>query len=399
VSATAVDRRTWLAIAVVGALGAAVVGVAESPGAGLLAAALLAAVGTPVLVLTTLLARRRRRIGPLGRQFTVTVALAVGQLLVAAALFVALMFVSAHDALMLGLVAVFCGAVAVAATRPLAHGVRADVEAIRDALEAVADGRRDVRLEAGGDDEIAELARAADRMVERLDAEEEARRQLVAAVSHDLRTPITSLRLLADGLGDDIIPSGERRRYLDTMGVHLRALSALIDDLFELTRLETGDVRWSMQRVALPALVNETVDAMRARAAASGVVVRSEVVGDLAPVRADPERIQRVLFNLIQNAIRHTPPDGSVTVLAEPVGGRLEIEVADTGAGIASADRPRVFDAFFRGGDRAARTEEGAGLGLAISRAIVEAHGGRIWLEPSVAGTSVRFTLPHQIVS
>jgi signal transduction histidine kinase len=124
-----------------------------------------------------------------------------------------------------------------------------------------------------------------------------------------------------------------------------------------------------------------------------------DVPGDLALARAAPEQIQRVLFNLIQNAIRHTPADGSVTVRAAAAGGDVQVEVADTGSGIADDDRERVFDAFFQGGVSAARSNGSAGLGLAISRAIVEAHGGRIWLEPSVAGTSVRFTLPHEIAS
>jgi signal transduction histidine kinase len=101
-----------------------------------------------------------------------------------------------------------------------------------------------------------------------------------------------------------------------------------------------------------------------------------------------------VLFNLIQNAIRHTPPDGSVVVRAEPGGEGVEVEVADTGDGIAPTERDRVFEPFFRGGAETARTRNGAGLGLAISRAIIEAHGGRIWLAESAHGTRVRFSLP-----
>jgi len=101
-----------------------------------------------------------------------------------------------------------------------------------------------------------------------------------------------------------------------------------------------------------------------------------------------------VLFNLIQNAIRHTPADGSVVVRAQPAGDAVEIEVSDTGDGIAATDRERVFEPFFRGGAQAARPSNGAGLGLAISRAIVEAHGGRIWLEDAPRGTRIRFSLP-----
>ncbi len=110
---------------------------------------------------------------------------------------------------------------------------------------------------------------------------------------------------------------------------------------------------------------------------------------------ATPEKLQRVLFNLIQNAIRHTPADGSVSVLAEHAGDQVLVEVADTGAGIAERDRTRVFEPFFRGGSEAARTRNGSGLGLAISRAIVEAHGGRIEAESAPGdGTKMKVHLP-----
>ena len=114
--------------------------------------------------------------------------------------------------------------------------------------------------------------------------------------------------------------------------------------------------------------------------------------GDIGPAQANPEQLQRVLFNLLQNAVRHTPPDGSVVVRAERAEAGIEIEVADTGAGIPAEQRERIFDAFVRGDD--ARSGEGAGLGLAISRAIVEAHGGRIWIVDAPVGTRVRFSLP-----
>jgi len=134
---------------------------------------------------------------------------------------------------------------------------------------------------------------------------------------------------------------------------------------------------------------------MQPSADAGSVAVRAELVSPLAPSQGNHEQLQRVLFNLIQNAIHHTPPDGSVTVRAQDVDGAVEIEVADTGLGIARDQRQRVFEPFFRGD--VSRTEPGAGLGLAISRAIVEAHGGRIWLEEADVGTRVRFRLPVSI--
>jgi signal transduction histidine kinase len=222
---------------------------------------------------------------------------------------------------------------------------------------------------------------------------EVARRRLVAAVSHDLRTPLASLRLLVESIEDGVVTGETRDRYLGEIRTHVAALSALIDDLFELSRIEAGDISWTMGRVELRELVGDTVAAMRAPAAARGVALAAELPAHEVPARANAEKLQRVLFNLIQNAIRHTPADGSVTVRARTAADRVEVEVADEGEGISPADGRHAFEAFYRGEDAAAGGDDGAGLGLAISRAIVEAHGGRIWLEPAAPGTRVLFTL------
>jgi signal transduction histidine kinase len=179
------------------------------------------------------------------------------------------------------------------------------------------------------------------------------------------------------------------------MSVHIGSLSGLIDDLFELSRIEAGDIEWSMEQVRLDELVAETVDALSAQAATERVVVSCRVSEGLAPARANPEKLQRMLFNLIQNAIRHTPPDGSVTVLARERGRTLELEVADQGDGLSREDRVRAFDPFYRGGAGAARSGPGSGLGLTICRAIVDAHGGKIWFADSSVGTRVMVTLPR----
>jgi signal transduction histidine kinase len=220
---------------------------------------------------------------------------------------------------------------------------------------------------------------------------ESARRQLIAAASHDLRTPLASLRLLVESIDDGVATGETRERYLKEIRTHVAVLSDLIDDLFELSRIEAGDISWAMRQVELGELIGDTVAAMRAPAEQKGVTLSAEVPAGGVFAEADAEKVQRVLFNLIQNAIRHTPADGSVTVRAQAQGGRVEVEVADDGEGIPAADGERVFEAFYRGD--ASRGDDGAGLGLAISRAIVEAHGGRIWLEDGHPGTRVRFTL------
>ena len=335
----------------------------------------------------------RHRTG-LRRQAVLMAGVAAAQLLATVALFVELMFVSSHDAFFTVLACAYCAGLVLWAGWVLSRRVRGEIQAIGAGLAAVGEGQRDIVVPVHGNDEVGRLAGEVEAMAERLARTEAARNDLVAAVSHDLRTPITSLRLLVEALDDDIVEAADRTAYLAKLRTHVAALAALIDDLFELSRLQAGELRWSMEQVRLDELVEETVEAMRSDGIAELVV---DVPSGLRPARGAPEQIQRVLFNLIQNAIRHTPADGSVTVRAASAVEGLQVEVADTGGGISADDRERVFEAFFQGG--AARTNGSAGLGLAISRAIVEAHGGRIWLEPSGVGTSVRFTLPHQTVS
>jgi signal transduction histidine kinase len=378
------------------------VGAGYGAGDGLLTALFLLASGAPTILAVYLLARRRAAAGALRRQLALGIGVTIGLVTLGVGAVALLMFISAHDFAVMAVLLVFAGILTAYSTTVLASGALGDIEAIRAGLRAVGDGRRDVRIRVGGSDELADLAAAANRMTAQLaereaerDAAESARRGLVAAVSHDLRTPLTSLRLLAEAVEDELVDSETRRSYLEQMSVHIRSLSALIEDLFELSRLEAGDIQWSMQQVELDELVGETVEAMRAQADRKRVAVEAQVPGNLAPARANPEKLQRVLFNLIQNAIRHTPEDGSVTVAAETNGSKVEVEVADTGAGVAADDRDRVFEPFFRGGRDAARSGEGTGLGLTICRAIVEAHGGEIWLAESPEGTRVRFSLPR----
>ncbi len=229
-------------------------------------------------------------------------------------------------------------------------------------------------------------------MEERMRREvEDARRGLVAAASHDLRTPLASLRLLVEAI-EDGVAGEDRDRYLAEIRTHVAVLSDLIDDLFELSRIEAGDISWTLRQVELGELIGDTVAAFRTSAEERGVHLAAELPSGKVVAEADAEKVQRVLFNLIQNAIRHTPADGSVTVRASGGPSGVEVEVADSGEGIPAGEGDRVFEAFYRGDS--SRNEDGAGLGLAISRAIVEAHGGRIWLEDADPGTRVRFTLP-----
>jgi len=393
------EAAAFLLTLIAAAGGGLVIGAVYGGHDGLLTAVYLLLYGTAAVAAVAAL-RRRRRTGPLARQLAGGVALSIGLSTVGVVVIALAMFLSPHDALVMVVLLAFSGGLAAYSVWALAQDPLADVRSVGDGLRAVGEGRRDVIIETRGCDELAQLAGDASRMVAQLaereaerDASDAARRGLVAAVSHDLRTPLTSLRLLADAIEDELVDDATRRDYLKQMSVHLHSLSALVDDLFELSRLEAGDIQWSMQRVRLDELVAETVEAMRAQADAHGVSVSAAVPADVV-ARADPERLQRVLFNLIQNAIRHTPADGSVTVLAETNGAGIEVEVADTGAGLDPADRTRAFEPFYRGANAHARPAGASGLGLTICRAIVEAHGGRIWFAEAQVGTRVRFSLP-----
>jgi signal transduction histidine kinase len=384
--------RRSLALALAAAVALTLLGgAAYGAHAAWLTLATLAPIGALAVLVAHALVARRARLGGLRRQGAAIGVLIAAQAAAAVVLFISVMFVSAHDAFFLVLLVAYAAFVGALSASLLGRGALTDLGAVRDTLHAVTDGRRDVRTGVSGGGEIAELASEVDAMVARLDGEERARRALVAAVSHDLRTPITSLRLLADAVEDGVVDSDTSREYAARMSTHVRALGALIDDLFELTRLESGELRWSMQQVALDELIRDTVEAMRPQAEASSVAVRAVLDAEDPLAHGDAARLQRVLFNLIQNAIRHTPADGTVTVRTARAADGVEIEVTDTGSGIPLADRERVFEPFHRLDP--ARSDAGAGLGLAISRAIVEGHGGRIWIADAATGTSVRVLL------
>jgi signal transduction histidine kinase len=393
--------RSLLVLAAAALIAGATVAPGDGAGPALVTAGLVVGLGALALVGAHALAARRR-FSSLRRQFALSAGVTVGVILISVLAASQLMFVSAHDALLVSAIVVAAGLVALRVGDLVAGGVARDVAGTTAALEAVGRGELDLRLDSTARDEIGALARATDSMAEQLaegerarDAAEAARRELVAAVSHDLRTPIAALRLLVDAIDDEVVDEATRRRYLATVRTHIDSLSAMIDDLFELSRIEAGQIEWSMRQVELSMLVDETVDAMRPEARAQQVDVRSELEDPHLSARANPEKIQRVLLNLLRNAIRHTPADGSVTVRAEAGLDAVLIEVADTGDGIAPDAREHVFEPFYRGPEDAARDSDGAGLGLTICRAIVETHGGHIWIAASEQGTRVRFSLPN----
>lgn len=201
------------------------------------------------------------------------------------------------------------------------------------------------------------------------------RRDLVVAVSHDLRTPLAGLRAMAEAVDDGMVRDPDTlQRYAGEMRSCAETLTTLVDDLFELVQLESGAISLKAEQAQLSEVVEGALAACEALAAEKGLALETALDG--AAQAACSPHLGRVLQNLLQNAIRHTPADGTVRVVARRARDTLELAVEDSGEGIAKADLARVFEPFWRGD--AARTHEGSGLGLAVSRRIVEALGGRI---------------------
>ncbi len=322
------------------------------------------------------------------------VALALGAVvlpLAAVLLSGVLMFDSGHDLTVLA-VASASGLAAMAGAVLVARSVLVPVRRVRDASEQLARGELTARAPEDGPAEVAELGAAFNHMAGELERLFDARRQLVAHASHDLRTPLASLQAMLEAIEDGLRPADA---YLPAMHDQVRHLGRLVDDLFELARIDAGALTLEMREVELGGLVECCVRGVQASARARGVRVESRVDDAVPRVRCAPDQVERVLLNLLTNALRHTPSDGAVAVLVASDDGAVRISVEDTGEGIAPESLDQAFDRFWRADSARRRDGAGAGLGLAIARGLVEAHGGRIWAEERPGGGArVSLTLP-----
>lgn len=317
-----------------------------------------------------------------------------------------LMFISQHDLVLTIALLVFAGMTALIFGFFVTSTITDRMQALSQAVERLAGGQFDTRLEAVGSDELANLIQTFNWMadsLQRLDHQkkmiEQTRRDLIAWVSHDLRTPLTSIRAMIEALADEVVTDPETmRRYIFTSRAELQQLSRLIDDLFELARLDAGFLDAHYDMSSLKDLISDVLSSMSPRAERRQVKLIGSVGDDLDPVYMAPDKIQRVLYNLIDNALQHTPPEGEVVIRACRELDQVRVEVHNTGSTIAPAHIGHVFESFYRGDSSRVRDDEGrrgAGLGLAIARGFVEAHRGEIWVEsPANAGTTFGFTLP-----
>jgi Osmosensitive K+ channel histidine kinase len=226
-------------------------------------------------------------------------------------------------------------------------------------------------------------------MAESIERLFEARGQLVAWASHDLRTPLSSMRAMLEAIEDGLAEPGE---YLPSIHDQTRVLAQLVDDLFELTRIDVGVLRLELRDVSLDGIVTACVRGLEAGARAKGIRLEARCERRLPAVRCAPDKVERILHNLLTNALRHTPADGSVAVVVSADQQAVTVAVEDDGEGLTRGTERRMFERFWRADP--ARGPDGSGLGLAIAQGLVEAQGGRIWAENRPeGGARVAFTL------
>ena len=313
------------------------------------------------------------------------------------------MFLSLHDLGLLTGLLVFslCITIFVAYTFS-GSTTRALIEVLQ-AVRTMNAGSLDTRVQVRSNDEVGELARAINAMAQRLENSfererdlEQARKELIRAVSHDLRTPLASIRVMVESINYGVVAEPETiSRYLHSAQSEAEYLSQLINDLFDLFQLDAGVLQLHRESASIQDLISDTMESMAAQAQAHQLTLDGQVDESLSPVSIDAQRVQRVFYNLVQNALRHTPPEGTILLKAQDVGDEVQVDVIDTGEGIPEQEFSRLFESTYWPDQSRSRASGGTGLGLSIAMGIVEAHGGRIWVESQVGvGSKFSFAVP-----
>ena len=314
-----------------------------------------------------------------------------------------LMFVSEYDLLLATVLLLFASGIATSLGYFFSASLTDRIATLNEAAASISQGNLDVRVQSGAQDELADLARTFNEMAARLEEAarkqselEMLRRDLIAWVGHDLQTPLASIRAILETLSDRVVEDPTTvKRYLKTGLSEIRALSLLVDDLFEMAQIDAGGLRLDVQPGSVSELVADTARAFSAQAERKRIALRSDVAPGTDPVMMDVSRMRRVLGNLLDNALRHTATGGTVDIRAFRVDDGVRVEVCDDGEGIEADDLKRIFERFYRGDKSRSSSTGGAGLGLAIALGIVEAHGGHIEAESTPgSGTCVSFILP-----
>lgn len=318
------------------------------------------------------------------------------------------MLVTELDSLMITTLLIYGGILSVIFSVLHSRLIIEELHSLHQALEQmdVEDGPEQ-RLSVSGKDEISQLLAVFNHTTRRLheaqrekQAVEQSRRDFIAWTSHDLRTPLTALQVMTEALMDEMVSDVERKGYLEDMHREILSLSRLIDDMFELSLIESGHHVLKLQRTSLRDLLSAVESSYRLRATQAEICFETRISKDIDPIVIDPDKIQRVLNNFIDNAFQYTNADGRIELAAmRRDNDEVIIAIFNSGSVINEAEIPFVFDQFYRG-DRSRnspdRQKRHVGLGLAIAQRFVEAHGGRTWIESGGAcGTTFYFSLPY----
>ena len=280
---------------------------------------------------------------------------------------------------------------AIALSLYLSSSITAPVKAMSLATEHIADGHYDERVPVRGEDELAQLAMRFNQMAEKLDQVELMRRRLIGDVSHELRTPLTAIKGSMEGLIDGILPATEET--FQQIHAETDRLNRLVDDLQELSRVEAYAYELNLQPLDVASLVSSVAKRLSTQIEAKQIILGFELAPDLPQVLVDSDRAIQILTNLTANAVQYTPDAGRILISAKPTNGEVQISVQDTGIGIPKEHLPHIFDRFYRvDKSRSRRAGGGSGIGLTIARALVELHGGRIWVESAGEGEGTTFT-------
>lgn len=275
------------------------------------------------------------------------------------------------------------------------RGVVAPLRAMTDASQRIAAGHYDERVKINGDDELAQLGERFNQMAEKLEQVESMRRRLIGDVSHELRTPLTAIKGSMEGLMDGVLPATQETYQQ----IHAEAdrLNRLVDDLQELSRVEAGSYHLDIKPVDVSALVQTVAKRLSLQFESKRISLDLELAPDLPRLQADEDRAVQVLTNLVGNAIQYTPENGKIIISAKNINNEIQIAVKDSGIGIPPEHLTHIFARFYRvDKSRSRRAGGGSGIGLTIARALVEAQGGRIWVESEGEGRGsiLTFTLP-----
>lgn len=335
-------------------------------------------------------------------QLIVTYLVGVVIALINVALTSNMMFLNVHDLKLTSLLIIFSALISIFFAYFLAQRLAQPVMMVRAAARQIANGKFNTRVMLNGSYELVDLGETFNSMAQQLEESaqrqhklEKMRTELVAAISHDLRTPLASLRLMTEAVSDGVTDEQQTKLFLGRMRTEVEYMTGLIEDLLELSQLDAHALKLKIEQSNLSDLISDTLESLQDQAAQKHQTLTGQVDPHLPELSFDMRKIQRVLNNLISNAIRYTPENGTILITAKQQGQWVEVSVHDNGDGIPPEEKERIFEAFYRTERSRGRESGGTGLGLAIAKGLIEAHGGQIEVQSQPQqGSTFIFRLP-----